>query len=97
MTAALTGLLVALIVISAWIGAAGFARLRSALDRLHCVTFVYVGCGVPLVALALVVDGPSQRAFKILLLVAVSLVAGASVNQAVARAVVVRGEAGEAE
>ena len=90
-------LLIAIVVASAWIGAIGFARLGSALDRLHCVTFVYVGCGLPLAALAFVADGPSSRAFKILLLVAVSLVAGASVNQAVARAVFVRDEAGERE
>ena len=92
-----TGLILSLVVVSVWIGAAGFARLSSALDRLHCVTFVYVGCILPLAALAFIVDGLSARAFKILLLAVVSLVAGASVNKAVARAVFVREEAGERE
>ena len=44
---------------------------------------------------AFVADGPSQRAFKILLLFIVAFVAGASVNQAIARAVFTRDEVGE--
>lgn len=87
--------LLGLALISAWIGAAGFARLRSTLDRLHCATFTTLGAGLPLVIAAFVADGPSQRAFKILLLFVVALVAGASVNQAVARAVFTRDETGE--
>ena len=97
MTTVVSGFLLALVVASAWIGAAGFARLTSPLDRLHCVTFVYVGCGLPLAALAFVVDGFSARACKLLVLVVVALVAGASTNQAVARAVFIRDEAGERE
>ena len=95
MRSAITDVLLAFIVASAWIGAIGFARLTSPLDRLHCVTFAYVGCALPLALVAFVADGASTRAFKILLLVVVSLVVGASVNQAVARAIFVRDEAGE--
>lgn len=91
------GVLAAAIVAAAWLGALGFARLRSALDRLHCVTFVLVGCGLPLVVLAFVADGPSVRAFKVLGMVAIALVAGASVNQSVARAVFERDEMAERE
>ena len=87
--------LLGLALIAAWLGAIGFARLRSSLDRLHCASFTTLGAGLPVVVAAFVADGPSQRAFKILLMFAVALVAGASVNQAIARAIFTRGEVGE--
>ncbi len=95
MSAVAVDVLLGLALVAAWIGAAGFARLRSSLDRLHCATFTTLGTGLPIVVAAFVADGASQRAFKILLLFAVALVAGASVNQAVARAAFTRDEAGE--
>lgn len=95
MRSALVDLLLGLAVVCAWIGAAGFARLVSALDRLHAVTFVTVGSGLSIVLAAFVADGPSTRAFKILVLWFVALVGGAAVNQAVARAIFTRDEAGE--
>lgn len=79
----------------AWIGAVGFARLAVALDRLHVVAFVTIGSGLPIVLAAFLSDGPSVRAFKLLLLFVVALVAGASVNQTIARAIFTRNEAGE--
>ena len=88
-------ILLALALASAWLGAIGFARLRSSMDRLHCATFITLGAGLPIVVAAFVADGPSQRAFKILLLFIVAFVAGASVNQAIARAVFTRDEVGE--
>lgn len=88
-------LLIVLALATAWIGALGFARLRSSLDRLHCVTFVYVGCGIPLAIAAFVADGLSSRALKMLLLTMVALVAGASLNQVAARAIFNRDETGE--
>ena len=84
-----------LAVVFAWIGAAGFARLASSLDRLHAVAFVTVGSGLCLVVAAFIADGPSTRAFKILVLWLVALIAGAAVNQAIARAIFTRDEAGE--
>lgn len=87
--------LLALAVASAWLGALGFARLKSAMDRLHCATFVTIGAGLPIVTAAFVQDGLAQRPFKILLLFGVAVVAGASVNQAIARAIFTRDEAGE--
>ena len=95
MTVVIVDILLAIAVVAAWVGALGFARLASALDRLHCVGFTTIGCGLPIVAAAFVADGPSTRAFKMLLLLAVALVAGAAVNQAVARAIFTRDEAGE--
>lgn len=88
-------LLIVLALGAAWLGALGFARLRSSLDRLHCVTFIYVGCGLPLAVAAVVSDGFSSRALKMLLLTVVALVAGASLNQVAARAIFNRDEAGE--
>lgn len=88
-------ILLAIAVASAWLAAVGFLRLESALDRLHCVAFVYVGCGLPVVAAAFLADGASSRAFKVLLLVLICFVAGASVNQSVARAIFARDETGE--
>ena len=95
MRSILVDTLIGLAVVFAWIGAAGFARLASALDRLHAVAFVTVGSGLSLVVAAFVADGPSTRAFKILLLWLVALVAGAAVNQAIARAIFTRDEVGE--
>ena len=96
---ALSGLIVdallGIAILSAWIAAIGFARLTSALDRLHCIAFVTVGCTLPIVAAAFVADGPSTRAFKLLLMFVITLVAGAAINQAIARAVFLRDEAGE--
>lgn len=82
-------------VLSAWIAALGFARLTSPLDRLHCVSFVTIGSGLPVALAAFVADGPSIRAFKILLMVVIGLVAGSVVTHAVARAMFTRTEAGE--
>ena len=95
MTSILVDTLIGLAVVFAWIGAAGFARLATALDRLHAVAFVAVGSGLSLVVAAFVADGPSTRAFKFLVLWLVALVAGAAVNQAIARAIFTRDEVGE--
>ena len=87
--------LLALAVASAWLGAISFARLGSAMDRLHCATFTTLGAGLPIVIAAFIEDGLAQRPFKILLLFVVALVAGASINQAIARAIFTRDEVGE--
>lgn len=90
--AVLDALLVAL-VLAAWLGSAGFARLRSPLDRLHCVTFVNAACGAALAASAFVADGWSDRALKVVLLVAAALLSGAACAHAAGRALVLRGSA----
>lgn len=83
--------LLVLLVLAAWLGCAGFARLRSPLDRLHCATFVNAACGAALAAVALVADGASDRALKILLLAVTTLLAGAVLAHATGRALVLRG------
>ena len=95
MKAVIVDLLLAFALAAAWLRAIGFARLKSSMDRLHCATFTTVGAGIPFALAAFAEDGASQRSFKILLLVVVAVVAGASVNQAIARAIFTRDEAGE--
>ena len=86
---------IALMVIVAWLAAAGFARLRTPLDRLHCVTFVNAGCGLALLVASLAEDGFSNRTGNILLVVALSLLGGAAGSYAVGRALRVRGSLSE--
>ena len=76
-------------------GCLGFARLRFPLDRLHCATFVNAVSGLLLAMTAFAADGPSDRAFKVLLTVAVSLVFGSALSHAVGRALIYRGRFGE--
>ena len=83
--------LLVVIVLCAWLGCAGFARLRAPLDRLHCVAFVNATAGVALVVLALAADGPSVRALKILLIVCINLLGGAALSHATGRALTLRG------
>ncbi len=93
---ALDGLL-GIAVLAAWLGCAGFLRLRTALDRMHCVAFVYATAGSALTAAAFVSDGPSDRALKMLLLTVVGLLAGAAMSHATGRALLLHGSAPEAE
>ena len=90
MTVLIDGLLGLLVAVT-WLGCLGFARLRSPLDRLHCAGFVNAAGGIVLAAVALAADGPSDRAFKVLLTVAVTLVAGSALSHAVSRALLYRG------
>ena len=90
MTAVIDGLLGLLVAVT-WLGCLGFARLRSPLDRLHCAGFVNAAGGIVLAAVAFAADGPSDRAFKVLLTVAVTLVSGAALSHAVGRALLYRG------
>lgn len=97
MTGLVIDALLAIAVLAAWLGCAGFARLRAPLDRLHCVAFVNATAGAALTAAAFVADGPSIRAFKILLVAGISLLAGAALSHASGRALLLRGSAPEAE
>jgi multicomponent Na+:H+ antiporter subunit G len=97
MTKIIIEALLAVMVVCAWIGCAGFARLRAPLDRMHCVTFVNATSGTALVVTAFVADGPSDRAFKTLLVVGIGLLAGAAMSHATGRALLLRGSAPEAE
>lgn len=82
--------LLALAVLTAWLGAAGFARLAWPLDRLHCVTFVNVTCGALLLIAAGLWGGPPDDVIKVALLFGALLVGGAVVAHATARAILQR-------
>ncbi len=83
--------LLAFAVLAAWLGCAGYARLRTPLDRMHCVAFVNATAWVALTVAAFVADGASSRALKIAAITVVNLVAGAAVSHATGRAVLLRG------
>ena len=78
-------------VLAAWLGAAGFLRLRGALDRLHVAAFVNAACGFAIGAAALLADGFSQRFGKIALIWLLTLVIGAGLSHAGGRALLLRG------
>ena len=90
MTSIVIDALLALAVLTCWLGAAGFARLKSPLDRLHCVTFVNAGSGIAILIAAFVADGVSARALKILVLNAAALASGAALAHATGRALLLR-------
>ena len=90
MIAPVVAVLVAVLVAVTWLGCLGFARLRSPLDRLHCASFVNVAAGGVMVVLAFVADGSSIRAWKVLVLVAASVVGGAVLSHAAGRAILYR-------
>lgn len=82
--------LLAMAVLACWLGAAGFARLTTPLDRLHCVTFVNASSGILVLIAAFVADGASDRVAKILMLDAALLFTGAALAHATGRAFLLR-------
>ncbi len=80
----------AVAVLSVWLGCFGALRLRSALDRLHAVSFVNAAGGIAFAAAAFVDEGITTRSVKLAALVAVVLVMGAAVNHAAGRALLLR-------
>ena len=84
-------ILLGLGVLAAWLGCAGFARMRSPLDRMHCVAFVNATSGVCVLLAAALTEGPTTRVFKILLIVGIGLLAGAAMSHATGRALLLRG------
>ena len=82
--------LLALAVLSVWLGALGFARLRTALDRLHCATFVNVAAGSCLTFAAVLQDGLTSRSWKMAALLALILLTGSVTTHAVGRALHLR-------
>ena len=86
-----TGSFLAVVVGLAWLGVAGFVRLREPLDRLHCVTFVNAGSGVAMLAASVAADGLSSRTGTVVLVLAVNLLGGAAGSYAIGRALRMRG------
>ena len=76
-----------------WLGCAGYLRLRTTLDRIHCVAFVNATSGTALSAAAFVADGASSRALKIVLITLASLLIGAATAHVTGRALLDRGSA----
>jgi multicomponent Na+:H+ antiporter subunit G len=74
----------------AWLGVIGLSRMRGALDRVHCVTFVNVAAGGAITVAAFLTDGISDRSLKILLIFVVNLVSGAAISHMTGRAVTQR-------
>lgn len=82
--------LLAIAVLTAWLGVAGFARLTLPLDRLHCVTFVNIGCGALILAAAALWGGSLEDVIKLALLLAASVIGGATFAHATGRALIER-------
>lgn len=77
-------------VLNAWLGVAGFTRLRTTLDRLHCVTFVNAASGGALFFAVFAHDGFSVRLIKFAFLLLSTLVGGAVLSHATGRALWLR-------
>jgi multicomponent Na+:H+ antiporter subunit G len=87
----LTDAFLGLGVLAAWLGCAGFTRMRAPLDRMHCVAFVNATTGFCVLLAAFFSEGPTIRALKILLIIGIGLLAGAASSHASGRALLLRG------
>ncbi len=97
MTGAAVATLLAICVATVWLGCAGFVRLSSNLDRIHCIAFVNATAGLSLTASAFIADGASIRAIKVLLITICSLLVGAAVSHAMGAALLDRDSVPEDE
>jgi len=68
-------------------------RLATPLDRVHAVTFVNAAAGAAITLAAFLADGPTDRAFKILAIFVINLVAGAAISHMTGRALTARAPA----
>ena len=87
--------LLAVAVLASWLGAFGFLRLSTALDRLHVAAFVNAVAGAAMLVAVWVADGVSQRAGKATLIWVLMLAAGALVAHASGRALLLRSHGDE--
>ncbi len=88
------GILLGLSVLSAWLASVGFLRFDSALDRLHCASFVNAAGGLTVTIAVIVHDGMSDRSLKTIAVFAILLLGGAALTHAAGRALVLRDGAG---
>lgn len=86
MTAALV-----IAVAAAWLGAAAFVRLRTPLERLHAVAFVNLVTGGGVMLAAFAAEGVTPRTLKCALIWLITVVTGALLAHASARALHLRG------
>lgn len=89
MNAAIDALL-AFAVLSAWIGAIAFLRLRTSLERLHVVTFVNIAAGGAIILAAVLHDGLSARSLQCIFVWIVIVTMGALLAHATASALHMR-------
>lgn len=87
--------LLALTVVSAWLASLGFLRFKSALDRLHCASFLNAAGGLTLTIAVIIQDGMSDRALKTIAVFLILLLGGAALSHAAGRALVLRDGAGQ--
>jgi multicomponent Na+:H+ antiporter subunit G len=73
-------------VATVWLGAAGFVRLPTPLDRIHAVTFINAAAGAAITLAAFLADGPTDRACKVLFIWLFTLAAGAALSHITGRA-----------
>ena len=81
----------ALAVVAAWLGALSYVRSRTALERIHCVTYVSVVTLGALVPAAVATEGITPRTCKLGLLWMINLTVGALLSHATARTIHLRG------
>lgn len=91
MKAAAVDILLAIAVLSVWLGTIGFVRLKTALDRLHCAAFANVAAGVSLTLAVVLSDGMTSRSCKAAALLIMTLLVGAATSHAIGRALYLRG------
>lgn len=77
-------------VAAVWLGCLGFVRLSNAYDRLHCVTFVNVAAGVPLMLACWTNQNASEPILKVVFVLLFALLNGAALGHATGRAVLHR-------
>ncbi|HZT87145.1 MAG TPA: monovalent cation/H(+) antiporter subunit G [Stellaceae bacterium] len=82
--------LLGLAILAAWVGGFGLLRLRTPLERLHCIAFVNAGAGSLLGIAVWLQDGVTSRSVKTLLVLVILLFAGAAVAHATGRALLLR-------
>lgn len=90
MRSAALDLCLILAVASVWLGVVGFLRLTTALDRLHCASFVNVAGGLFLLLAAIVDEGLTVRSLKFGILYLLLLTGGAVAAHAAGRALLLR-------
>ncbi|HEX4765240.1 MAG TPA: monovalent cation/H(+) antiporter subunit G [Lichenihabitans sp.] len=90
MTSVGLDLCLALAVLATWLACLGFLRLRSELDRLHCVAFVNVTAVPMIAAAAFFEEGVTPRSVKLVALVIMTLLTGAAMSHAAGRALALR-------
>ncbi len=90
MKALAVDILLAVAVAAVWLAAIALLRLRTALDRLHCATFVNVAAGLAVTLAVLVQDGATSRSWKTAAILILTLLVGSATSHAVGRALHLR-------